>query len=56
MEIGEDGVPHGVVIFRVAACVKPGRCCRPVPPMTAMGTVSDQSQHGHNVDGRTIVS
>jgi hypothetical protein len=40
MEMGLDGVPHGVVGWRVATCVKPGRDCRPVPPMTAMGTGS----------------
>jgi hypothetical protein len=38
MEMGEDGVPQGVLGVSVATCVKPGRDWRPVPPMTAMGT------------------
>lgn len=36
-EMGEEGLPQGVVGSRVATWEKPGRCCRPVPPMTAMG-------------------
>jgi len=31
-------VPQGVVGLREATGVKPGRDCRPVPPITAMGT------------------
>lgn len=42
MEIGEDGVPHGVVGLRVATCVKCGRDCNPVPPMTAIETGSGE--------------
>lgn len=38
MEIGEDGFPHGVLMSRVAARVKPGSDEIPVPPMTAMWT------------------
>ena len=35
--MGEEGVPHGVVGLSEATGVKPGRDCRPVPPITAMG-------------------
>lgn len=41
IEIGEDGVPHGVVGLSVATCVKCGRDCNPVPPMTAIETGSE---------------
>lgn len=36
--IGEDGGPQGVVGLRIAMGVKPSSFCRPVPPMTAIGT------------------
>jgi hypothetical protein len=35
--MGEEGVPQGVVGLSEATGVKPGRDCRPVPPITAMG-------------------
>lgn len=38
MLMGEEGMPQGVVEWMVATGVKPGRDCRPVPPMTAMAT------------------
>lgn len=38
MEMGDDGLPHGVSTSRVAARVKPGREEMPVPPMTAIWT------------------
>ena len=36
MEIGEEGVPQGVLGVSVAARVKLGSVCRPVPPITAI--------------------
>jgi hypothetical protein len=38
MVMGEEGVPQGVEGVREATGVKPSRCWRPVPPMTAMWT------------------
>lgn len=38
MVMGEEGVPQGVVMWRAATGVKPGRVSRPVPPITAMWT------------------
>jgi hypothetical protein len=38
MLMGEDGVPQGVLGCSVRMGVKPGRDCRPVPPMTAIET------------------
>lgn len=48
MEMGEEGAPHGVSTFKVAASVKPGRDWMPVPPMTAMwtGAVDGQTRLG----------
>jgi len=40
MEIGEEGVPQGVLRVSVAARVKLGSVCRPVPPITAIWTGS----------------
>jgi hypothetical protein len=34
--MGEEGAPQGVVSVRVAMGVKPERCWRPVPPITAI--------------------
>lgn len=38
--IGDDGLPHGVVMSRDATCLKSGSSRRPVPPMIAMRTGS----------------
>lgn len=40
MEIGEEGLPHGVEIDNEATWVKPGSSRRPVPPITAIRTGS----------------
>lgn len=40
IDIGEEGVPHGVVGLRDATCVKLGKDCNPVPPITAIETGS----------------
>jgi len=39
MVMGEDGVPHGVVISIVAATVYPSNFGIPVPPITAIWTL-----------------
>lgn len=55
IEIGEDGVPHGVSTFRVAASVKFSRAWMPVPPITAIltGSVGGEDATG---DGSLPVS
>lgn len=40
MVIGEDGAPHGVSMLSDATFVNPGNSWIPVPPMTAMRTLS----------------
>lgn len=42
IEIGDEGVPHGVEGLRDATCVKCGSDCNPVPPMTAIETGSGE--------------
>lgn len=43
IEMGDEGVPHGVLTLSVATFVKWGSCLMPVPPITAMRTGSDES-------------
>lgn len=52
MEMGEEGWPHGVLRLRVAAWVKFGSDCRPVPPMTAMWTGSGGREKRQHQSGR----
>lgn len=40
IEMGEEVLPQGVDMSRLATGVKPGSCWSPVPPITAMGTCS----------------
>jgi len=40
--MGEEVLPHGVSMFRLATCVKPASDCNPVPPMTAIGIGSTE--------------
>lgn len=47
--MGDEGVPHGVSTFKLAARVKPGNDCRPVPPMTAMWMGSVECEQPPNV-------
>jgi hypothetical protein len=58
-EMGEEGLPQGVLGVSVATGVKPPMDCRPVPPMTAMwmgsgwfvslgGSLRKYSQYRHS--------
>ena len=39
--MGDEGLPHGVLIDRVATGENPGSDSRPVPPITAILTGSE---------------
>lgn len=54
IEMGEEGAPHGVSTWRVAASVKPGRLEMPVPPITAMWTGAGTRDTGQRGGGRLI--
>jgi hypothetical protein len=49
--MGEEGLPQGVSMSREATLVKPGRSWRPVPPMTAMRTLSSAISKEVKEDG-----